>query len=64
MDALFVVVKCLNSDRELMEFVLPTIDAILLEERQVLREIVTKSRNDKGNLLTPLKSILSLEGHS
>lgn len=37
MDALFDVVKCLNSDRELMEFVLPTIDAILLEERNVLR---------------------------
>ncbi len=44
MDALFDVVKCLNSDRELMEFVLPTIDAILTEERRVLREVVDKAR--------------------
>lgn len=44
MDALFDVVKCLNSDRELMEFVLPTIDSILMEERNVLREVVNKVR--------------------
>ena len=44
MDALFDVVKCLNSDRELMEFVLPTIDSILMEERNVLREVVKKVR--------------------
>lgn len=39
-EALFDVVKGLNSNRELMEFVLPTIDAILSEETRVLREVV------------------------
>jgi hypothetical protein len=29
MDAIFDVVRNLNSNRELMEFVMPTIDAIL-----------------------------------
>lgn len=36
-DALFDVVKHLNNNRELMEFVLPTIDAILTYEPNVLR---------------------------
>jgi len=60
MDAFFDVVKCLNSDRELMEFVLPTIDAILMEERNVLREVVNRVRIEKGGIVNPLKSILSL----
>lgn len=42
MNALFEIVKVLNSNRELMEFVLPTIDAILIEEPKVLREIVSE----------------------
>jgi thymidine kinase len=37
MDALLDVVKNLNSNRELMEFVLPTIDAIYTYEPGVLR---------------------------
>ena len=37
MDAFFDIVKVLNSNRELMEFVLPTIDAILIEEPKILR---------------------------
>lgn len=41
MDALFDVVKNLNSNRELMEFVLPTIDAIYTYEPNVLRELVS-----------------------
>jgi hypothetical protein len=28
MESLFDIVKCLNSDRDLMELILPTIDAI------------------------------------
>ena len=64
MEALFDVVKCLNSDRELMEFVLPTIDAILMEDRRVLREVVEKVKKEKGGVITPLKAILSIEGHA
>ena len=41
MDALFDVVRNLNSNRELMEFVLPTIDSILTYEPSVLRELVS-----------------------
>lgn len=47
-----------------MEFVLPTIDAILMEERRVLREIVDKTKKEKGAPLAPFKLILSLEGHA
>lgn len=64
MDALFDVVRCLNSDRELMEFILPTVDAILMEERRVLREVVDRTKKEKGALLAPFKVILSLEGHA
>lgn len=64
MDALFDVVRCLNSDRELMEFVLPTIDAILMEERRVLREVIERTRKEKGVTIAPFKIILSLEGHA
>jgi hypothetical protein len=31
MEALFDIIKALSSDRDLMEYVLPTIDAILTE---------------------------------
>ena len=37
MEAFFDIVKVLNSNRELMEYVLPTIDAILVEEPRILR---------------------------
>jgi hypothetical protein len=30
MDALFDILKCLNSDRDLMELILPTIDSIFI----------------------------------
>lgn len=41
MDAIFDVVRNLNSNRELMEFVMPTIDAILTFQPAVLRELVS-----------------------
>lgn len=47
-----------------MEFVLPTIDAILTEERRVLREVVEKTKKEKGATIAPFKLILSLEGHA
>ena len=47
-----------------MEFVLPTVDAILIEERRVLREVVDKVKREKGGIITPLKAILSIEGHA
>lgn len=47
-----------------MEFVLPTIDAILMEEKKVLREVVDKTKKEKGAPLAPFKLILSLEGHA
>lgn len=39
LEALFDVATRLSSDRDLMEYVLPTIDAILCEERFVLKDI-------------------------
>lgn len=47
-----------------MEFILPTIDAILSEERKVLREVVEKTKKDKGASLAPFKVILSIDGHA
>jgi len=38
-EALFDIATCLSYDRDLMEFALPTIDAILCEERIVLKDI-------------------------
>ena len=64
LDALFDIVKGLNSNRELMEFVLPTIDAILSEESRVLRELVNNMKQSKGtNITAQLKSILAVDGH-
>lgn len=64
MNALFEIVRVLNSNRELMEFILPTIDAILIEEPKVLREIVSEIIETKNTgILTQLKCILSIENH-
>ena len=38
-EALFDIATCLSGDRDLLEYVLPTIDAILCEERSVLKDI-------------------------
>ena len=47
-----------------MEFVLPTIDAILSEESRVLRELVDNIKQSKGaNITSQLKSILAVDGH-
>lgn len=64
MEALFDIVKALNSNRELMEFVLPTIDAILSEESRILRELVANIKENKGlNITGQLRSILAVDGH-
>lgn len=47
-----------------MEFILPTIDAILIEERKVLREVVERTKKDKGVTLALFKLILSIDGHA
>lgn len=64
MDAIFDVVRNLNSNRELMEFVLPTIDAILTYEPAVLREVVggIVEAKSTGILATP-RQILAVDGH-
>ena len=47
-----------------MEFVLPTIDAILSEENRVLREVVENIKESKGlGIIAQLKSILAVDGH-
>lgn len=64
MDAIFDVVRNLNSNRELMEFVLPTIDAILTYEPAVLRELVAGIMEAKSTaILSTPKSILAVDGH-
>lgn len=64
MDAVFDVVRNLNSNRELMEFVMPTIDAILTYEPTVLRELVFNIVETKNtSILSTPKSILAIDGH-
>ena len=64
LEAFFDIVKVLNSNRELMEYVLPTIDAILFEEPRILRELVGIIKDSKNtNLLSAPKSILAVESH-
>jgi len=64
MEALFDIVMNLNRDRDLMEYVLPTIDAILTEERTVLREIVEDIKKGKyPSLFSKLKGFSPLEDH-
>lgn len=47
-----------------MEFVLPTIDAILSEEARVLREVIENLKENKGlGIISQLKSILAVDGH-
>lgn len=47
-----------------MEFVLPTLDAILTEERVVLREVVESIKKSKNsNVLTSLKGIFAVPSH-
>ena len=38
----------MNGDRDLMEFVVPTLDAIITEERRILREVVDLVARNKG----------------
>ena len=64
MDAIFDVVRNLNSNRELMEFVLPTLDAVLTYEPAVLREVVAGIVEAKStSILATPKSILAIENH-
>lgn len=64
MEALFDIVMNLNRDRDLMEYVLPTIDAILTEERSVLREVVEDLKRGKyPTLISKLKGFSPLDDH-
>jgi len=59
------IVNNLNNDRDLMEFVVPTTDAILTEEPQVLREVVQNVMNAKGKdtFMQSLKSFMYVLDH-
>lgn len=47
-----------------MEYLLPTIDAILMEEPKVLRELISGiMESSNTGILTQLKSILAVEAH-
>lgn len=47
-----------------MEYLLPTIDSILMEEPKVLRELISGMlETSNTGILTQLKSILAVEGH-
>ncbi len=55
------IVLNLNRDRDLMEYVLATLDAVLTEERAFLREAVDGLRKGKYNgFIAKLKSFLSV----
>ena len=63
-EALFDIVKALSGNRELMEFVLPTLDAILSEEARVLRELVANIKEGKApNITGQLRAILAVDNH-
>jgi len=60
-DAFVDIVSNLNRDRDLMEYVLATLDAILTEERSILRELVEGLKKGKHNgFISKLKSFISL----
>lgn len=64
METFVDIVLNLNRDRDLMEYVLATLDAILTEERSFLREAVDGLRNGKYNgFIAKLKSFLSVDDH-
>jgi hypothetical protein len=61
-DAFVDIILNLNRDKDLMEYVLPTLDAVLTEERGVLRELVDGIKKGKyPNLLTKLKGFSPLD---
>ena len=58
------IVLNLNRDRDLMEYVLPTLDAVLTEERGVLRELVNGIKKGKyPNLISKLKAFSPFDDH-
>lgn len=58
------IVLNLNRDRDLMEYVLATLDAIMTEERSFLRETVDGLRKGKySGFIAKLKSFLSVDDH-
>lgn len=61
-DAFVDIVINLNRDRDLMEYVLPALDAILTEERPVLRELIDGIKKGKyPNLISKLKGFSPLD---
>lgn len=59
------IIKNLNGDRDLMEFVLPTFDAIITEERRILREVVDVVARSRGQdaFLKNLKTFIYVPEH-
>ena len=47
-DVFIDVIKNMNGDRDLMEFVLPTFDAIITEDKKILREVIDIVTRSKG----------------
>ena len=63
-DAFVDIIINLNRDRDLMEYVLPTLDAILTEERGVLRELIDGLKKGKyPNLISKLKGFSPFDDH-
>jgi hypothetical protein len=52
LESLFDIVINVHSDKDLMEFVLPTIDAILVEEPEVRRRVVDEVFKGKNKTMT------------
>ena len=60
-DAFVDIVSNLNRDRDLMEYVLATLDAILTEERSILRELLEGLKKGRyAGFISKLKSFISL----
>jgi hypothetical protein len=64
-EAIMDVINNINNDRDLMEFAVPTIDAILTEEPQILREVVQNvvSSQGKDKFMQSLKSFMYVLDH-
>ena len=63
-DAFVDIIINLNRDRDLMEYGLPTLDAVLTEERGVLRELIDGLKKGKyPNLISKLKGFSPLDDH-
>ena len=64
-EAFMDIIRGMNGDRDLMEFVLPTFDAIITEDRGILRHVVDIIVKGKGKelFLQTLKSFFYVADH-